>query len=252
MEIKLLHPIDVNRSNRYILTIEVHLNRLVFTLADTEIPENSFEYSIPGNDLHSAFTQFQNAYFDNVFFAFSYKKIQIINYLPVFTFVPRRLFDENDKEIYMQYLFCSASGRILTQTLSHPDLVVLHEIPKEISDFFQRTFVDAQVSHFTTYSITHYQQISATPKGNQMYVQKQANSLYITCFSNRKFVFCNHFECRKASDASYYVMYLWKQLKFDQLHDQLLITDENHDLTTAVKPYIAYISQIQLPSPCAL
>ncbi|MDR0546037.1 MAG: DUF3822 family protein [Dysgonamonadaceae bacterium] len=252
MEIQLPHPIDVNRANRYILTIEVHPVRFAFTLFDTENPENTFEYSIPGNDLHSAFSQFQNAYFDNVFFAFPYKKIRIINCLPVFTFVPRLLFDAKDKEKYMQYLFVSASGRILTQTLSHPDLVILHELPKEISGFFQRTFVDAQFSHFTACLLEHYQQTSAFQNGKRIFVQKQSNSLYITCFSRGNLLLCNHFDCRKTDDASYYVLYLWKQLNFDQRQDFLFISDENQDLTGKIKPYIAHISSSQPVSPCAL
>ncbi|GHU73325.1 hypothetical protein FACS189413_17570 [Bacteroidia bacterium] len=252
MEIQLPHPIDVNRANRYILTIEVHPIRFAFTLFDTENPNDSFEYSISGNDLHSAFTQFQNAYFDNVFFAFSYKKIRIINYLPNFTFVPRLLFEAKDKEKYMQFLFVSASGQILTQTLSHPGLVILHEIPKEISGFFQRTFVDAQFSHFSACLIEHYQQTPVFQNGKRMFVQKQANSLYITCFSSKNLLLCNHFECRKPGDASYYVLYLWKQLNFDQQQDFLFISDENQDLTDKMRPYIAHISSLQPVSPCAL
>jgi hypothetical protein len=43
----------------------------------------------------------------------------------------------------------------------------------------------------------------------------------IFCFQQNKFSFCNSFDAKHIRDAVYYLLYVWKQLQFDQLNDEL-------------------------------
>ncbi|MDR2843811.1 MAG: DUF3822 family protein [Candidatus Symbiothrix sp.] len=248
MEIRLPENMHLNRLNESILTIEVHPDRVAFSLSNPDNEEDSYYHSISGTDLSDAFSQFQNAYFDNVFFACSFKKVQIINYLSIFTFVPAILFEEEDEEEYTQFLFTSASGKILHQYLQKQAVILLHELPQNIYDFFKRTFVDAQFMHWTALFITHCHKEPSVVAGNCMFISKQEQAIYILCFSQDNLLLCNQFECKKDHDAAYYVLYIWKQLQFDQQKDFVYIADTTPVLLEELKRYIAHIAPLQIPS----
>ena len=235
---------DVYSFDRYTLTIEIFPVRIVFTLSDTTQEQSPFRYVFDGKDLTTVFAQFKEAYFDNSFFAFPLKNIRIINYLSKFTLVPRLLFDEKQKEKQMRFLFSSIEGKILAQTLQQPEIVILHELPKEIADFFQRTFSEAQLVHCSGELIHYYAQLPATRKTAQMYLYQEDNQLYITCFSSEKLLLCNSFESRNASESLYYILYIWKQLKFDQRNDLIHIPEGDLELIEKVRPYIAQIQTL--------
>ena len=235
---------DVYSFDRYILTIEIFPLRMVFTLSDTEKEQSPFRYIINGKDLTTIFSEFKEAYFDNSFFAFPVKNTRIINYLPKFTLVPRFLFDEKQKEKQMHFLFSSIEGKILVQTLQEHEIVILHELPKEMSDFFQRTFTDAQILHCSALLIQDYTQSPAAWKTNQMFIYQETNLLYITCFSPEKLLFCNCFESQNLNESLYYILYVWKQLKLDQHNDFIHIPEGNLELIEKMRAYVAQVQTL--------
>jgi hypothetical protein len=246
MEIQIPENIDLSRSEQYILAIEVRQEQFAFSLYHPDEKQEYFYYRIPVEKPEDAFSGFRNAFFDNTFFTLSFKKTIIINYTPVFTYIPNPVFDEKDKEAYLHFLFTDVTGKILCQTLHNPDITILHALPEEIYSFLQRSFTDAQIIHQTAALMAYFQQREAGVTGNRMIIRHQGKEMDVLCFSQNNLVLSNHFGCPQENDAVYYVLYIWKQLKFNQLSDFIYLADENGDLQQKLKKYIRHLIPVEI------
>ncbi|MDR0863815.1 MAG: DUF3822 family protein [Candidatus Symbiothrix sp.] len=246
MEIQIPKNIHLNRPERYILTIEVHPEQFSFSLCNPGEEKESFYYRIPREAQSDAFSCFRDVFFENEFFTIPFKKVFIINYTPVFTYIPSILFEEKDKNEYMDFLFTSPTGKILSQTLSKPEITILHEMPEEVYEFFQRTFVDSQIVHPTAPLITYFQDKEEKINSNRLIINRQGKEADILCFSGETLLLCNHFTCPQIVDAVYYSLFIWKQLKFDQLKDFIYIVGNDTELAEQLGVYVHNIIPVEV------
>ncbi|MDR0682844.1 MAG: DUF3822 family protein [Dysgonamonadaceae bacterium] len=245
MKIQIPENIDLNCSEQYILAIEVHSDQISFFLYNPVKNSDYFHYSISGDKKPDVFSYFQNIFFDNDFFTLPFKKIYIINYTQVFTFIPTLLYEEKDKEEYLKFLFTENAGRILHQTVQKPEMVIVYGMSENKYNFFQRSFADARIIHYTVPLITYFQEKGQLINGNRMIINKRKEGIDIFCFSRDNFLLGNHFTCSQLSDAVYYALFVWRQLKFNQLKDFIYILEEKGDLKNRLKDYVCNIVSIE-------
>jgi hypothetical protein len=243
MAIEIPENIDLNRSERYVLTIRIHPDEYSFALHNPDDSAGYFYYPLKRNKPVPALRSFQDVYFDeaNEFFTLPYRKTHIINYSPVFTYIPSLIFNDKDKNTYMDFLFMGNTGKSLHHPLLSPEITILHTLPEDAYEFVQRSFIDAKIIHHTAPLITYFQTRSEIINRNKIVVNLQNTDLDVIVFSRETFLLGNHFRCNHLTDAVYYILFIWKQLKFDQLNDYLHIAGDSgskEGLTENLKKYI--------------
>ncbi|MDR2804399.1 MAG: DUF3822 family protein [Dysgonamonadaceae bacterium] len=237
MEIRLPEHIDTTCPDRYALIINVYPERFSFSLYPPEHPEDHFYYCFPSGKA-AAFSQFREAFFDNAFFTYPFRKVRIVNHSPVYTFVPNWLFEEKDKETYLQFSFTSPHGKILHQTLSNPNITILHTLPEDIYGFLQRSFPEASVAHHTSALIAWCQEKGQCLNANRMFIFRTPSGMDVLCFSRQQLLLSNYFQCESVEDAIYYALYVYKQLKFSQLQDFVHLSEAEEKLRETLSKYI--------------
>jgi hypothetical protein len=245
MKIQLPKNINLNCSEQYVLAIEVHPELCSFFLYNPAENSDCFYYRISNDKKPDAFSCFQNVFFDNDFFTLPFKKVFVINYTQAFTFVPALLFEEKDKEEYIKFSFTENTGKVLHQAIQKPDMVVVHEMPDNKYDFFQRSFVNGRIIHYTVPLIAYFQKKGQLVNGNRMIINKREEGIDIFCFSRDNFLLGNHFICSQLPDAVYYVLFIWRQLKFNQLKDFIYIFEDKNDLKEQLKDYVRNVVPIE-------
>jgi len=246
MKIQIPENIDLSHCERYILTIEVHPEQFSFSLYNPIENSSYFYHRIEKSKQEDAFSSFQSFFFDNELLTLSFRKIFVINYTSVFTYVPTLIFDEKDKNQHLDFIFSEVSGKVLHQNLQRSGITIIHEIPVEIYDFFQRSFVNAQFVHHTAVLITYFQEKGHLSNGNRMIVNKQKNGIDILCFSRDSLLLGNHFPSSGINDAVYYILFIWKQLKFNQMKDFIYIAGDVKELMEPLKKYIHNIIPVSI------
>jgi hypothetical protein len=241
MKIQIPENISLNCSEQYVLVIEAFPERFSFSLYHPEEESDAFHYHIPGDKKPDAFSCFQDFFFDNEFFTLPFKKTIVINYAQAFTFVPALLFEEKDKEEYMKFSFTENTGKILYQTIQHPDMVIIHEMPENRYEFFQRSFAGSRIVHYTAPIIAHFQENEQPVNGNRMVINRRKEGIDVFCFSRDNLLLSNHFACSQLPDAAYYALFVWRQLKFNQFKDFIYIMEDNDGLTERLKEYVRNI-----------
>jgi hypothetical protein len=248
MKINLPENIDLAHPERYMLAIYIRPDRFSFSLYNP-VDDGSYFYQTFDNDQHAdAFSNFKEVFFENDFFTLSFRKIRLVNHTSVFTYIPDLIYEDKHKKDYINFLFSENTGKFLSHSLQS-GITILHQIPDEIYNFFARTFVNPEFIHHSASLIAYFQEKSNRVNARQMIVNKNGKEMDILCFSHGKFLLGNHFHCEQLQDAVYYILFIWKQLKFDQLKDLLHIagdTASKKELPEPLKEYIYNIVPVNI------
>lgn len=244
MKIKIPKNIDRKCSAQYVLTFRIYPKRISFTVYDPHNPEIYFYYPVEEKKQISALSAFQDIFFENDFFALPFKKINLINYTSTFTHVPSLIFKEEDKETYLNFLFSEYNGKILSHPIPDQEITVLHVIPENVYAFFHHSFIGVQIVHYTSPVISSFQGRNQLGDGNRMIVLLQETGIDIFCFSRERFLLANYFHCEQIEDRIYYILFTWKKLKFDRLHDFIYISGENEFRQPLIETLNEYLRQV--------
>ncbi|MDR3341075.1 MAG: DUF3822 family protein [Candidatus Symbiothrix sp.] len=226
MKINLPESIDLRHPEQYIFTIYFRPEWFSFSLYNPVEDDSFFYREIEKGKYADAFSHFKELIFENDFFTFSFKKIQVMNHTAVFTYIPSLIFEEKYKQNFVKFLFSESVGKTLHHTLSTAGITILHQMPEEIYNFFHRTFVNPEIIHHSAPLIAYFQGKSKRTNAKQMIVNRNKRGMDILCFANGTFLLGNHFKYDNLPDAVYYILFVWKQLKFNQLNDILYLAGD--------------------------
>ena len=232
-------------SEQYVLILDVHTEQFSFFLYNPDNPVERFFYRLPVDKRSNVLSQIQEVFFDHAFFSCPFRKILLLNRTPVFAYIPNMLFEEKSKEAYMQFLFTNLSGKILHQTLSKPEITILHTLPDDLYGFFHRSFPEASIVHYTAVMIAWCQEKCPLVDGNRMVIYRQPDGMDVLCFSRQQLLLSNHFHCASTDDAVYYALYIYKQLKFSQLKDFSYLAGAEEELHKKLKKYIQNVVPLE-------
>jgi hypothetical protein len=246
MKIQFSKSIDLSRSEQYVLIIEVHEEYFSFFLYNPENQTERFFYRIQVDDkLSNTLSLLKEVFFDHSFFSYHFRKTLILNRTQVFTYIPNMLFEEKNKDAYMHFLFTNVSGKILHQTLSRPEITILHALPEDLYGFLQRSFPEASIVHHSAATIAWCQDKCPLVDGNRMIIYRQPDGMDVLCFSRQQLLLSNHFRYETADDAVYYALYIYKQLKFSQLKDFIYLAGAEEELQENLKKYIQNVVSVK-------
>jgi hypothetical protein len=249
MKIKLPDNINLTQPERYILTIYIHPDKFSFSLYNPVEDSSYFYREISGEKQTDAFSNLKNTFFENEFFSYAFRKIRIINHTPVFTYIPSIIYEEKHKKDYMKFLFSKNTERTLSHSLSTAGITILHCLPETVYDFFVRSFFNPEFIHHTAPTIAYFRDRSNRVNAKQMIVNKNGQEMDIFCFERGTLLLGNHFTSNHAQDAVYYILFVWKQLAFDQLKDYLHIVGDvtsKKELLEQLKSYIHNVLPINI------
>jgi hypothetical protein len=243
MEIRFPEIINIDHSEHLVFTLKVASDHFSFSLYDP-VTDGSYFYSkiLPERE-SDAFSSFKQFFFDNPFIASSFRKVYIINGYPEFTFVPEVLYKEDDIESLFEFNMSDSTGKILSQKLRTPSMVILHKMPEEVYQFLNRSFTDVKFVHHLSPLIVYFQNKSKT-LASQFVVNLNDKRLDILCFSQGNFILGNSFQVSRIQDVVYYVLFTWKQLKLDQIKDYIYITGDKNEKVKLIKEIQSYIYNI--------
>jgi hypothetical protein len=74
-----------------------------------------------------------------------------------------------------------------------------------------------------------------------MIIHREATGITLLCYSRRKLVLCNHFDCGTVGEASYYILYVYRQLQLNPLTDPVYLMKADDELETHLSKYVKYI-----------
>ena len=238
----------MNRPERYVFALRVHPDQFSFTLHEPENEASFFYYEIARGVNSDVFANFKQFFFENPLLASPFKRIYIMNYSGEFTFVPDFLYEKENEEELIRFNFSHFSGKLLNQEVDR--MKILHQMPKDTYQFLNRSFINPRFIHHLSPLIRYFQKKQQDVNASRLIVNLWNKDLDILCFSDDRFILGNHYRVEQIQEAVYYTLFVWKQLKLEQIQDTLFvlgIKEQKQQLISKLKPFIQNIISVDGP-----
>ncbi len=184
----------------------------------------------------------------NKFLYLGYKQINIYiehtGSLPV----PPELFHEEQKEeLYYHSHPHTGNEIVLYNTLPQANVVLLYTVDKTVHQLLKEAFPEA---HFycTAAPLTEFfAGKSYLGNSKKLYAYLQSNRLTLIGFDRSKLLLLNCYSTKQQNDTIYYLLYVWKQLEFEQQRDELYLAgtiDQREQLMQLLRKYIRQVHPI--------
>lgn len=252
MHITLPDIFNPEQSEKYRLIIRLQSDGFSFAMSG---PENRglFHYQeISCDEKISACENLKEFLFDNPFLVVPYKQLQVMICSSAFTFVPSILFEEKSKEAFFDFNFRQRPGICLSRPLRQLPVHVIFEMKKDIYEFLHRSLIQPQFIHHIAPLTGFFHQRIQLGNNHKMVINPHRDSMDIICFSSDELLLANNFTCRNTDDMVYYILFIWKQLKWDQLNDSAYITGRAElfdEIQKTLHKYLKNVIHFQFPIP---
>ena len=234
------------------LIMRIGRNTLSFTLpdpADKEQPLRHKPYVVKGGISMAA--NLREALKTATLPSGNVKRVQVVIDTPSMLVPIEQFEEENINDLYA-YTFAPSQEprKILFNVLPDLKAVCLFPINKDLYGVINDRYDDVQFIHALAPVWRHMHQRSFTGNFNKLYASfLGGRQLCLFAFQQNRFKFCNSFEATHAQDALYFIIYVWKQLRMDVLHDELHLFGDSPDKEQLSQNLKQYLQKVYASSP---
>jgi hypothetical protein len=250
---KILFPdnITAENSERYNLCIRLWTDG--FSLSGF-IPgeKNSFFHETAPLQLKiSHIDALKKIFFENDYMKFIYRSLTVVCVAKKYTLVPEEIYREQGKKKLLSFCFGSKEGgKVISQPIENQNYVILFEMESEVYEFLVRSYVNVNFIHALSPMLKVWRKNSLEAYPKQVYVNVRKDVIDIVSFEHGDLLFANSFPCEKNHGILYFVTYACKQIKFNQLEDELFFCGETSACRSAINILTIYFEHITLlPKP---
>lgn len=241
--------IDLGQSEKYVLSIRISDNGLMFSISD---PQNGKNYCLretsfsAGSDL---LANVQRIIFDLNFLTQPFKQTNVVFVSSEYDFVPTEFLVSKKKQQLYDLIHSDKSDYLLTGNTDQ-EYSNIYSIHEGLHSFLLRNLYDPHLYHSSELMVDLLRD-----KGNtislvsKMFVYFHDNMMDVICFKNSKFIHCLTYENEPAPNQLYFILKLWEQCKFDQMKDFLYIIGEpDEQVRLDLYEYIKNVEPMSAPS----
>ena len=240
----------IGNPSRSTLVIYTGQEFFSYSIFDKNRKGSFFYEELPNEGRTNAFSVFKKTFYNNNFFSLPFRKVLFMYRTPVFTFVPNGIYEEKYKEDFLKFHFPENHGIAINHNILNTGVNILYQVPEDVCRFMLKSFVKPEFLHHAEPLITYFSDKAKNTNANRMVVNVEETGLDILCFSRDNFLLGNYFQCDGLTEALYYILFIWKQLQFNQLNDCLFIAGNasfKEDLISRLAFYIEQINRLYYP-----
>lgn len=251
MPMQLSEKITVATAEKYSLSIRLEPDGLSFSFYSKEEQDSFLYYKVAFDKSINYVAALKNFFFENDWLAWFYKKVNIISVTNQYLLVPDVLYDEKKgKELLSSAYLAPQSGHCQNK-LDSQSSTLLYAIDEEVYEFCSRSLLNTHFYHHLTPLIHFWNRQRKMSANKRMFVSIFPDMIDIVYMEDGKLLFANSYLCKHSADVIYYILYVWKQLGFDQQKDILILNGEASLLTPVfetTKKYIKMVNLMELPA----
>ena len=255
MAFGLSDKITIDKSENYIMSIRLRSDGLSFSVYNPSEKESFLYKEVSFERGRNYISSLKEIFFENEFFSWHYKNVNVICASYPYTIIPKELFQENYKTEILTFTTSAVEKHCLSNVLTNEHAELVFGIDDEVYEFCSRSLVNPYFVHHITPILPLLRKLSCNSLSKQLFVNLHRQSIDIIGYAQGSLIFINSFEYKQTEDIVYYVLYVWKQMGMSQQSDQLsLLGDPSacQDLNKILKDYIQYIKLLGMPSEAYL
>lgn len=179
-----------------------------------------------------------------------YRRVNILMADKRFTLVPMEFFEDEQTEILFYHNHPKRENEVVQYNiLRKNNAVVLFSMDKSARSFLREQYPDAKFYSQASAFIEHFSAKSRLGNCRKMYAHLRKNATDLYCYDRNRLLLANSFECKQTADRVYYLLYIWKQLGFEQERDELHLTGDLSDKEALLTELRKFIRQVFVMNP---
>jgi hypothetical protein len=249
MKIQIPDTLKEDNSKGY--NVSIRLNNSVFTFTGyvPDDRESFFMETVRVGAGMSYIELLKEIFFDNECFRYAYNKFNMICVTDKCTIVPENVYDVKNKDKLFSFCFDAGNhSKILAQPLKEQNAVLLYEFDTEAYEFAIRSFVDVNFTYYLYPLLTEWKKNSLNAYPKQIHTVIQHGTMNVVAYEHGELLFFNSFPYEKENDILYFITYICKQLKVNQLEDELFFYGDSSACKSVIKVLLTYFENITLVS----
>nr|WP_299339240.1 DUF3822 family protein [Allomuricauda sp.] len=152
----------------------------------------------------------------------SFGEIVVIHKNPLFSLVPKTLFDENELPNYLKFnTKIMANDHIVFDELKNHDIINVYVPFTNVNNYFFDLFGEFEFKHSGTVLISTLLSQNKASSDTVCYGYVDEKEMEIVVVSEKKLLFYNYFEYSTPEDFLYYLLFVLEQLNLDTTKVQL-------------------------------
>lgn len=245
-----ISPIDLSNTEQCTLSVRLSAEEFSYSIYN---PAQEKAYRFFKKDTHENLSMAANvkeAIKENDFLKKAYRKVNVMVVTKKFTLIPFELFEDEQVETILYHSHTRNENEIvLYNILKKANVVVAFAVDKsahwQILDQFPDAHFYCQASPLTEYLSGRSKQ------GNnlKMFAYLRKSSVDVMCYDRGKVLLINNFKCSETADIIYYLLYVWKQLDFNQERDELHLMGNSPNKESVANELKQFVRQLFVISP---
>lgn len=245
-----IESLDLSKSEHYTLSIRLSTGGFCFYIYNplddsfSLIEERGIEPSL------SLTANLRRILGKTNYLKYKFKKINILLTESRYTLIPLELFDDKYSSDVFYYNQVPVENELVRYTvLMNSNTVAVYGVDKSAYQFLETLFPDANYVSYVVPLLEYFSTKSRLGNTNKVYAHWASGVLTVFCYEKGKLVLVNSFHAKVIADCVYYVLYVWKQLSFNQLRDELHLCGDLLQKEKLTATFKKYVSEVYIMNP---
>ena len=181
-----------------------------------------------------------------------FRRVNILMADKHFTFIPLEFFEDEQAEIIFYHNHPKRENETVLYNILHKNnIVVLFGMDKSSCSFLSEQYPDAKFYSQASPFIEYFSTKSRLGNSRKMYTHLRKDAVDVYGYERGRLLLANSFACKTTPDRIYYLLYIWKQLGFEQERDELHLTGDLSDKELLLPELRKFIRQVFVMNPAA-
>lgn len=238
--------IDLEHSEKYILSIRIKSDGFMFSITD---PENVKNYCLRETTFSSEdnlLGNVQRIIFELNFLTQEFKQTNVVFVSKDHDIIPAPFFDKKEATELYNFTHFNKADYTMSGLIDSQDVVVSYKVDKDLLDFLSRSLFAPNYYHHSNLLINWIDKKAKFLKSkSRIFVSFRENMMDVFCFSDSKLIHSLSYENENAADQVYFLLKLWEQCSFSQQEDTLyLLGDADRLVMARAQLYINKIENL--------
>ena len=237
--------IDFSKSEQYTLSIRLSTDGFSFSVSNPIEKDNLHFFYHDVDESLSLTANLKHTFQEIEWLGQPYKRINVLVAGKRQTFIPLDFFEDEQAETIFYHNHPQRENEWVQYNILHKsNVVVLFGMDKSAHTFLHEQYPTAKFYAQASPLIEYFLSKSRLGNNSKMYVNVRKEEISVYAYERGRLLLANSFPCKVIADRIYYLLYIWKQLAFDQERDELHLSgllDEKELLLTELRKYIRQV-----------
>ena len=218
-----LRKLDFNMSKHFTLSIRLSSDCFAFSIFNP-LNEEPLTYIIRNVDKDISLpANLKQLFRNNSFLNHPFFKVNVIIDTKRYTMVPFEIFDDDAVDDIFNFNVPKGeeTEEIIYNILPKANTVVLFGMDKLIEQLFNDEYSNIRFFAHISPLAEYFTVKSSEGNSKKIYVFIKTDAIDVFCLDHGNLLLVNTYICKATADICYYILCVWKQLGYDQEHDEL-------------------------------